>query len=427
MKFNELKSIGYSTFSSKTIGLQYPLSFKRFESRQQRGAILIIVLWFIVVVTVIVAALATETRLSAQVVLYNKMGMQTWNDSLQALQVAQMELLINRMPLPPGEEEKVPISERKTKEYRFDGRILELAYPIPNTVQVRIYDHGGKINIRLLNKHRLRQLLEKRVGDDPEKLQELEDAWEDWIDRDDLKRLTGAEKDYYEKLDPPYEPRNNRIETVEELLLIKGFAEVFEGVEMDTAFTVYGNRFGVNPNLATREALMLLPGMDSGTADTILVIRRYKEFKSLANLNELIQPEQLALLRSWIHFSKSSRFYTIALQVKKPEDIEKSESEEEAANTDDLYNEPYEAATQPATPEEKNQRAYMVTVQPKGFNQLPKILMVNPYGVLPDTRHEQVQIDEEDIDSYGTGWGNSRQNDRSFENSTPSSGLPFFR
>jgi general secretion pathway protein K len=321
----------------------------------------------------------------------------------------------------------VPISERKTKEYRFDGRILELAYPIPNTVQVRIYDHGGKINFRLLNKHRLRQLLEKRVGDDPEKLQELEDAWEDWIDRDDLKRLTGAEKDYYEKLDPPYEPRNNRIETVEELLLIKGFAEVFEGVEMDTAFTVYGNRFGVNPNLATREALMLLPGMDAGTADTILVIRRYKEFKSLADLNELIQPEQLALLRSWIHFSKTSNFYTIALQVKKPEDIEKSESEEETANTDDSYKEPYEAATKPATPEEKNQRAYMVTVQPKGFNQLPKILMVNPYGVLPDTRHELVQIDEQDIDSYGTGWGNSRQNDSSFENSTPSSGLPFFR
>jgi len=48
----------------------------------------------------------------------------------------------------------------------------------------------------------------------------LEDAWHDWIDGDELKRINGAEKDYYETLSPPYEPRNSRLETVEELLLI---------------------------------------------------------------------------------------------------------------------------------------------------------------------------------------------------------------
>ncbi len=364
-----------------------------FTTLPQRGAILIIVLWFIVIVTVMVAALATETRLSAKVVFYNKIGMQTWNDTLQALHVAQMELLINRMPDPPGEDQEIPLGERKNKKYRFDGRVLDLAYPIPDTVQIRIYEHAGKINLQRLNKQQLRQILEKRIGDDPEKLDPLLDAWRDWIDSDDLKHVNGAEKDYYEKLEPPHEPRNSRLETVEEFLLIKGFAEVFEGVEMDTAFTMYGNvSGGVNPNLATREALMLIPGLDEGLINTILTKRREKEFKSYSDFNELAEPEQLAKFRSWMRLSATSNFYTIAIQVKPPEEIDKSETEEEAANTEAL-DEQEETASQPP---EENQRAYMITVQPKGTNQFPRILMVNPYGVLPDTRHELMSSDEDE-------------------------------
>ena len=37
----------------------------------------------------------------------------------------------------------------------------------------------------------------------------------------------------------------------------------------------------------------------------------------------------------------------------------------------------------------------MVTVQTKGFNQLPNVLLVNPYGTLPTTAHEQI-VDEDD-------------------------------
>ena len=178
--------------------------FRKTTPSQQSGAILIIVLWFMVIVTAMVAALASETRLSAQIVYYNKLALQNWNDTLKALQSAEMELLINMMPDPPGQEQDVPLSERKNKRYRFDGRVLDLAYPIPDTVTVRIYDEASKINVQRLPKQYMRQLLEKRIGDDPDKLTALLDAWEDWIDSDDLKRTNGAEKDYYETLSPPY-------------------------------------------------------------------------------------------------------------------------------------------------------------------------------------------------------------------------------
>ncbi len=350
---------------------------------KQRGVIIIIVLWFIVVVTVIVAALANETRLAAKAVFHNKQGLQTWNDTIQALNVAKIELLINRMPDPPGEEQDIPLDERKDKRYRFNGQVLTLAYPIPETVSIRIYDNSGKINLQSLSKVHLRQLLEQRVGTDPEKLQPLEDAWNDWIDKDDFERVNGAEKKYYETLSPPYEPRNFRIETVEEILLIKGFAEVFKGMEIDTIFTVYGNSSrGINPNLATREALMLLPGMTGTAADTILTKRRKKDFKSFNDLSEFIEPEQLTKVRPWINFA-SSNFYTIAVQTKaKIEDDELDTKELTKKNT-------------PPISTEDIQRAYMVTVQTKGFNQLPEVLLVNPYGILPNTAHEQL-VDEDD-------------------------------
>jgi len=51
---------------------------------------------------------------------------------------------------------------------------------------------------------------------------DVADAILDWIDEDDEPRDFGAEYDYYQSLDPPYAPKNGPLDTVEELLLIRG-------------------------------------------------------------------------------------------------------------------------------------------------------------------------------------------------------------
>lgn len=56
----------------------------------------------------------------------------------------------------------------------------------------------------------------------PGMTEELADTILDWIDPDDDVRQFGAERDYYSGLDPPYSPRNGPLETVEELLLVRG-------------------------------------------------------------------------------------------------------------------------------------------------------------------------------------------------------------
>jgi len=323
---------------------------------------------------------------------------------LKSLRMAEMELLISRMPDPPGQEQNTAVAEEpKSKAYRFNGQILNLTYLAPKTTQVRIYDHAGKISLRFLNnRQRLQELLEKRIGSDPEKFQALYDAYLDWIDRDDLKHAQGAEKEEYEKLSLSYEPRNAPLETVEELLLIKGFAEVFKDINIEAAFSAYSNRHGVDPNLATREALMLLPGLNEQIVNRILIQRREEEFKSDDDFREFIEPEQWVQVRKWFtfssrqgntrinDFSQSSNIYTIAIQTKavpEPEQENASESADEHQTVDKQH-----------TASQSQQQAYMVTIQYRGFNRPPKTLMVNPYGILPDSQHEQMSLDEEDAD-----------------------------
>jgi DNA uptake protein ComE-like DNA-binding protein len=55
----------------------------------------------------------------------------------------------------------------------------------------------------------------------PGMTESIADAILDWIDTDDESRLLGAERDYYSSLDPPYEPRNGPLHSVEELLLVR--------------------------------------------------------------------------------------------------------------------------------------------------------------------------------------------------------------
>ena len=51
---------------------------------------------------------------------------------------------------------------------------------------------------------------------------EISEAIFDWIDDDDEARTNGAENEYYQALAPPYECKNAPLETLDELLLIRG-------------------------------------------------------------------------------------------------------------------------------------------------------------------------------------------------------------
>ena len=72
----------------------------------------------------------------------------------------------------------------------------------------------------------------------PGMTEDVAEAILDWIDEDDDPRPLGAESEYYTALPTPYEPRNGPLQSVEELLLVRG-------VTPTLLFGVDANRNGV--------------------------------------------------------------------------------------------------------------------------------------------------------------------------------------
>jgi general secretion pathway protein K len=282
--------------------------------RRQRGSVIIIVLWTSILLTVLVTVMAGKVQLSARTAFHNRTAVTDMANVASAMNQAEMELILERMQLPIDQE--LELDEEgvaRTPAYRFNGQPLTLQYPTGDDIVVRIYDHAGKINLNRIRAEDLRLIIEKRLGLEPDAqvVQDLLAAWTDWTDLNDMAGINGAESEYYETLDPPYSARNSpELDTVEELRLIRGFDELFKGFNLEAAFTVYGSGSSVNFNLATREALQLLPGLTDELIEQLLLYRETREFRNRADVGDLIPVENLVEVSNWIG-NNTSVFYSV--------------------------------------------------------------------------------------------------------------------
>ncbi len=318
---------------------------------QQRGTVLIITLWTITLLTILVTVLAGQIRLSARAALFHQEDLDNWAQLLAAVNQAEMELMIELMQ-DPIQNLQDQIGNPLNPLYRYRGGELELVYPQAEEVVVRIWDHAGKINLTELGRPRLRALLEKKLGEDadPQRLDELMSAWADWMDLNAQPGINGAEGEYYNEQELPYEPRNGRLETVEEILEIRGFAEVFGDVDLDAAFTLYGENDLVNLNLATVETMRLLPGLDEELIDQILAWREENEFLGNGDVAQIIPAENMADLRPWLSSRKVTSYFTIM-------------------------------AYRRQTPD--NAQAFAEIVEISSFTARPHVMKINPYQNIP--------------------------------------------
>ena len=306
---------------------------------QQRGSVLLIVMWTAVLLTILVTAMASKVRLSARTAFNNQLAADDYTQMMSALHSAEMEILLERMS-PPIDAPIETDSEGEIldRSLRFDGRPLRLSYPTPDDMVVRIINHSGMINLNRIPRASMQLLIEKRLQDitgeeaDPEEVQNLLAAWTDWTDLNDLEGINGAERDYYEALDPPYLPRNNpELDSVNELLHVRGFAELFEGVDLESAFTIYGNNRQLNINVATREALSLLPGLTPALIDDLLAVRTIDSFSNRGEIGEVIPFENLTELSPWLS-NETSDFYTLYV-YRRPEPDPQSEEPDNSVNS----------------------------------------------------------------------------------------------
>lgn len=342
-----------------------------------KGVVLLMVLWTTMLLTMLAAALVSEVRLSALTAYYYKKNSCRLADRLSAVAIAKMELMLVRMPKPPGVDPGEVVRQRKNgyvkkEAYLFNGQRLTPHYPLPEGVDLRIYDHAGLIDLRRLTKSNMRKILSKLLPEkSDDRLNDLINSWQDWIDADDLKRIGGAEKEYYSTLKPPYAPSNMAFETVDELLLIKGFAELFQGINIHAAFTLHGNGNDsrINFNLATRDALLLVPGLDARDVDRILEVREEKEIKSARDLRGIIEPEHLNQAAKWITLT-TSNYYTIFVTAKEQKYPPQDGKKNNGTGND-------------RKPRQLSQWGYAEIVRARGYSKIPRTLRVDPLIKLP--------------------------------------------
>ncbi|MCH8912643.1 MAG: general secretion pathway protein GspK [Planctomycetes bacterium] len=107
--------------------------------------------------------------------------------------------------------------------------------PLDDHASVRygITDESSKLNLNLATAEQLATLFSAVLPEETE-IEPLIDALLDWRDQDDELREQGAEMEHYMALDPPYTIKNGSFETVEELLLVAGFApEILYGEDFN--------------------------------------------------------------------------------------------------------------------------------------------------------------------------------------------------
>lgn len=142
-------------------------------------------------------------------------------------------------------------------------------------VAVRVTDEGGKIPINFPEGQfdaKLYPLLIQvltNMGVESEQASSIADAVIDWQDDDDEHRVNGAETDYYVDLPNPYPAKNKRLDSLEELLFIKGVTpELYNGgtdqypIGLRDVFSIFNNTGQVNLRYASPEVKRVLFGLD---------------------------------------------------------------------------------------------------------------------------------------------------------------------
>ncbi len=124
--------------------------------------------------------------------------------------------------------QQVPVIESDTPQGRGYFSVVWVDYEGAadsgtGTVRFGIGDESGKININdVYDLDKSGGLLYNALMRLPNMTEDIADAIIDWIDTDETPRASGAESEYYQGLDPAYNAKNGRIDTIDELLFVRG-------------------------------------------------------------------------------------------------------------------------------------------------------------------------------------------------------------
>ena len=182
-------------------------------------------------------------------------------NNARAMAIAESGLALAEMML---------LSSDPNKVWRADGNIYEIV-AADAKIRIRLLSETGKIDINKADQAALQSLMTFAPVDSDQQ-SKLVNAILDWRDADDLVHIDGAEKEEYLEAGLKYEPRNKPFESTEELQLILGMNKSVLAW-LDPLVTVYSKQPHVNYQVATKQILQTIPGLDEGIVDSYVVMR----------------------------------------------------------------------------------------------------------------------------------------------------------
>ena len=327
-----------------------PRGFRN-EVKAERGIALMLVLWVLTLLSIMVFEFCYTMRIEATITKNFKEGERSYYLAQAGVNRAIIEVVKTKSAVKKFKgskesmveaEEGGEAEEEEEESKEWKPRAEPYTFPFEDgECEVRIGDEGSKINLNWIankaksNRKLLTDILEKSCGLEGEERDIIADSIIDWVDKDHNHLLNGAEDDYYESLEDPYECRDGKFVVTEELLLVRGVTnEIYYGgnvsfeepdtleEEADTfstgeeelynldeeggrsrgrglseLFTVFSKKksLKININDASYGLLMSVSGMTDEVARRIIEMRREEEFENIrdARLMELPNYNQI--------------------------------------------------------------------------------------------------------------------------------------
>ncbi len=195
------------------------------------GFALVAVLLVLAIIGILGAEFAYSMRLEARAAL-------TYKESVLGLHLAEAGVQ-NALRELVGQGPRAAMAEDGQLTFYTTGNV---AVPRLNREKVayggghysyRITDEASRLNVNTVTAQSLQALdrLLQSLGIEKEERDIISDSIQDWRDGNDAHRVNGAESDdYYLKLPVPYRARNAPMQSINELLQIKGITpELFRG------------------------------------------------------------------------------------------------------------------------------------------------------------------------------------------------------
>ena len=270
-----------------------PVGYPRSTDASESGVILIVMLWILTALAVMTLSFSRESRMEVMTARNAHALEKSYYIARAGMESTVYQILAKRMNASSG---MTAVQDDEPDEIDF-GRVT--GRYSDGIWQVDIQDESGKISINTVSEQQLRALILASGIEEPD-VSVLTDSILDWRDADSTIRPNGAEDEYYQELQPPYNTKTNgRFDTIEELLLVRGMTRDYyygkperlpDGTVtykygLSRFFTVYSTRDQINVNHAALPVLLSIPGMPPETAGMICERRKIQPFRSLAEIN----------------------------------------------------------------------------------------------------------------------------------------------